>query len=654
MVIAHNLLAYNSNRMLGVSTGSIKKSTEKLSSGYKINRAADDAAGLTISEKMRSQIRGLTKASENAQDGVSFCQIADGALDEVHSMLKRCQELSIQAANGTNTDGDRQNIQQEIAAISKEIDRVHESSIFNELRVFPDSGNRPVAALIADTSSLTGGISREVTAGRSVISFEFIGVNGNPATVQESKSSGSANPASIANSEMAGFVVDAAASAVSKLAEKLPSLFAKASSSNIQIGLELSPQSVGGTLATASIYLTSTSSSSVASYKMWVDTADYPIDKFPTMTAQKKADLAATIAHEMTHLVMDDTLTSGMLGVFPKWFKEGTAQMSSGDNGWLSGQLNPSSSDDKIRQYKAQLTNMPYGAGYAASMYLAQVASGKTEVNNTNIAEGLDKLFTQIAENIDSDIRTSGAAGSDILDRAINTVTNGKFTSVSDFQNKFTSSSDDDSLRFMKDFLNARGTGGAGSMLDALSKSEEEIFAAPSGSYGSYKINKDNKWYANAFGTGFVFPENLPSTGGGGQGNDRNGFILQVGAANRSEQQIFVKQFSISNESLFDGMEMDVSTVDSARFTIGIAQEADARISAVRSYYGAMQNRLEHTIANLDNVVENTTAAESQIRDTDMAKEMVNHTKTNILIQAGNAMLSQAMQTPQNVLQLLS
>ncbi len=135
MVVQHNMTAMNANRQLGVTVTSQKKVTEKLSSGYKVNRAADDAAGLTISEKMRSQIRGLTQASANAQDGVSCVQTAEGALTEVHSMLQRMNELAVKAANGTNTSADRKAIQFEVKALICEIDRVKQSTEFNTLKL---------------------------------------------------------------------------------------------------------------------------------------------------------------------------------------------------------------------------------------------------------------------------------------------------------------------------------------------------------------------------------------------------------------------------------------------------------------------------------------------------------------------------------------
>ena len=147
MVVQHNITAMNANRMLGVTTSTQAKNTEKLSSGYKINRAADDAAGLSISEKMRKQIRGLDRASSNAQDGVSAVQTAEGALAEVHDMLQRMNELAVQAANGTNSTSDRQSIQNEIDQLTTEIDRVAETTKFNEtylLKGDPDGGEKTI------------------------------------------------------------------------------------------------------------------------------------------------------------------------------------------------------------------------------------------------------------------------------------------------------------------------------------------------------------------------------------------------------------------------------------------------------------------------------------------------------------------------------
>ena len=147
MVVQHNLQAMNTNRMFNIITNKQSKSNEKLSSGYKINRAADDAAGLSISEKMRKQIRGLGRASTNAQDGISAIQTAEGALNEVHSILQRMNELAIQSANGTNSESDRTAIQNKIDQLTTEIDRTAEATKFNETYMLTPRCSRPINIL---------------------------------------------------------------------------------------------------------------------------------------------------------------------------------------------------------------------------------------------------------------------------------------------------------------------------------------------------------------------------------------------------------------------------------------------------------------------------------------------------------------------------
>ena len=156
MVVQHNLTAMNANRQLGITTGAQAKSSEKLSSGYRINRAGDDAAGLKISEKMRSQIRGLDKASSNAQDGVSLIQTAEGALNEAHSILQRMNELAVQSANGTNSQTDRDAIQAEIDQLSEEIDRVSETTKFNEMYLLKGNSDAATKTLNAHDAGIAG------------------------------------------------------------------------------------------------------------------------------------------------------------------------------------------------------------------------------------------------------------------------------------------------------------------------------------------------------------------------------------------------------------------------------------------------------------------------------------------------------------------
>lgn len=169
MVVQHNLTAANTNRQLGITTSGLQKSTEKLSSGYKINRAADDAAGLSISEKMRNQIRGLNKASDNAQDGISLVQTAEGALNEVHSMLQRMSELSVQAANGTNDTTDRSSINDEIQQLKTEIQRVSNTTQFNKMNILDGTFSNGANKLLQVGANANQTIQIDIDALQSVV-----------------------------------------------------------------------------------------------------------------------------------------------------------------------------------------------------------------------------------------------------------------------------------------------------------------------------------------------------------------------------------------------------------------------------------------------------------------------------------------------------
>ena len=186
MVVQHNLSAINTNRQMGVVTNALQKSTEKLSSGYKINRAADDAAGLSISEKMRSQIRGLNKASDNAQDGISLIQVAEGALNETHSILQRMNELATQAANDTNTSVDRQSIKDEIKQLNEELDRISSTTQFNKQDLLTGgfSGKLQVGALEGQTMDVK--ISLAVSAKGLMVSAVEVSTNAKAGAAMQS------------------------------------------------------------------------------------------------------------------------------------------------------------------------------------------------------------------------------------------------------------------------------------------------------------------------------------------------------------------------------------------------------------------------------------------------------------------------------------
>ncbi len=390
MVVQHNLAAMNSNRMLGVNTSSQSKSSEKLSSGYRINRAADDAAGLKISEKMRSQVRGLDRASTNAQDGVSLIQTAEGALNEAHSILQRMNELAVQGANDTNQDIDRDAINQELTALTAELDRISETTQFNK---------------------------QELLDGSFKDKKLHVGANSNQSI---SISIGKMDAASLGLKS-----ITYAKGSVTKTYNKINYL-----------GVEF----------------------------------EYDTSK----TAASNKSLFIQAAQEYGEKNFQDDM------IFMT--SDGSYGVVSGTTVW-----------DSLES-----------AGSAAS-YLASVYGGKAS----------DAWSALLASAIVTGT-TAGGFGSDVT-------------------------------------------------------------------------------------------INAPS----------------------------------------------VDDYDSANATLNAVQDAINRVSTQRSALGALQNRLEHTIANLDNVAENTQAAESRIRDTDMASEMVEYSKNNILAQAGQSMLAQANQSTQGILSLL-
>lgn len=624
MVITHNMTAMNSNRMLSNLSNRISKNSEKLSSGYRINRSADDAAGLSISEKMRSQIRGLDKATRNAEDGISFIQVAEGALNETHAILQRCKELTTQGANDTNVDADRTAIQQEIDMLMEELDDLSNQTKFNTLDVFLNDGVSNV--------SPKNGKSNEICIN---VEWSLVDASGNPVSVAESKAVG--KDTNYANSAFAKFIEKAATDAVASLYDKFGSSLFTTSSPNIKIGLNLATiDGAGGVLASAALSMSASSTYTTMSYTMNVDKADYDAADFANMTEAEKADLAATVAHEMTHLVMFDTLTDGMLGgadSFPSWFVEGMAQTASGDGGWVSYQISSSSSDAQIKSYMSKLLTMPYGAGYLGTMYLGYAAGSPSGDLETRITDGLNKIFTSL---------TSGKS----LDEAINE--NTSYSGLSAFESGF-KGADTNSLNFVKDLLAARGANGAGSLLTGgLNVSQTAGFAESTltdrGS--NYVIKSDNTKYMNAFGTGYTFPDK-PS-GIAGESED---LLLQVGAL--EGQNISIQRYDVSATALLGGKSLDVSTHELAGSSMTAVDEAIERVSSIRSYYGAMQNRLEKTISNLGYTKENVQQSESRIRDTNMAEEMVDFSKHNILLQAAQSMLAQVNQSTQGVVSLL-
>ena len=335
-----NISAWNAGRQLGITTKKKEKSTERLSSGYKINRAADDAAGLSISEKMRRQVRGLTQAAFNAQDGISMVQTAEGAMNEVHDMLHRMNELSVKAATGTLTDSDRMMVDAEVQQLKTEIDGISERTTFNEISLFPEGGRSPHNASqikskyfeltynVKDGSMIVSDADGEilVNSADTAVSVNGAqnGVSGASRAVQAT-SSGSV----LANTIATDLIPKAAA----QIASAFPALDAAIGTDTIKLGLSVSYiDGPNRTLAYASYQFYS--SGRPVGMGIKVDAADFNAADAEG-TGKRAEALRSTVAHELMHSVMQYTLTDGMSGrkgyKYPTWFVEGTAQLAGGN-----------------------------------------------------------------------------------------------------------------------------------------------------------------------------------------------------------------------------------------------------------------------------------------------------------------------------------
>lgn len=539
MVVQHNMQAANANRMLNITTNAQSKSTEKLSSGYRINRAADDAAGLTISEKMRKQIRGLDQASTNAEDGVSSVQTAEGALTEVHSMLQRMNELAVQASNGTNAESDRKAIQDEISQLTTEIDRVAETTKFNETYLLKGSkdGATKTNTLNAHDAGLKGTLV-DNGDGTSTFTAKSLAVGGN---------------VSIAGTEYT--IVDSG------------------------------------------------------------KTTDYTdLNGYTTPAA---GDKLTKDGETYTYVAANGTSPAGQTITTAGWFKDSnttttadTVTIAAGDKLTKDGKTTTLVGDTAAATNIATLKDAQ--AAIKAAAAASKVTIGGTEytvstktdlkaANPTATADDLAKMVTA-----DSSIKIGTA----------------QYYVVPKASDKDTDITLDDAYKKMAKELETASSIGT----DANSKA-----SVTNNGDGSFKIQQ-----------GKVTVQKSLS------------FSLHVGSDADMTNKISVDIEAMDSSSLgVKGINVNDDTGVAATYAIDAISDAISKVSSQRSALGAVQNRLEHTIDNLDNVVENTETAESRIRDTDMAEEMVNYSKNNILAQAGQSMLAQANQSNQGVLSLL-
>ena len=763
MRIQHNLNSLNTYNRLSAATQRLSKASKKLSSGYRINRSADDAAGLAVSEKMRSQIRGLSQAVRNAQDGINYIQTGEGALEEIHSILQRYKELAAESANGSyDNPTDRAALQLEWQQLCSETDQISETD-FNGHQIFDIGSNESKSSLIA----------LRTTDGA------FIPVMITHETLQETveKAIKDAPDKNFTEAALKNFSNAIKNNYLPQVLDRIVKTLPKSSVatvSGMQISYNLENEK-SNTLASVG--------STGTMFTLNINTEHLNMNGSGQI--EMTDSLASTITHEMVHAIMFDTLSNGMLGLdpidgvqgkteeayFPDWFCEGMAEAVSGglnrfaNLGSVDGSdgknlcilpiyNNSSYTDDQIinsippnyvknvdhwepsdelyklfaGKIKDTMNNYaPYEQGYAAVMYLGHLAinNGKSDapVNGSKIAEGLDRILCEVA---------SGKS----LNRVIKEQT-GKNTK--EFVDNFAAGGND-VVNFLKDFIKA--CNGKASIVDRPDNKIGRELAAGSGAgalgtpakltgaWNTLLAGGANHYFTLVFGEQtdppdpypFFSPNSNKYEGGSGitDGTDRNGnkpsnvipgggvnggvndpdkpddpndpdkpddpdnpdspnkpnnpaygnrgitpgsITLQVGSRSKD---IVKFSFAYDCDAVGDlkcdfncsakglGISgLSISKQEDANKALDRVDYAINKVSMMRTVFGAAQNRLEHKITNLTITNENLTESESSIRDTDMASEMLNFTKYNIIQQAAQSMLVQANQLPQSVLQLL-
>jgi flagellin len=562
MIINHNMGAMNANRNMGINQANANKSMEKLSSGLRINKAGDDAAGLAISEKMRGQIRGLDQASANAQDGISMVQTAEGALSETHSILQRMRELAVQSGNDTNVGVDRTEIQKEMNQLSSEINRIGNTTEFNTQKVLAGDGKVSVAKTTLFTDlALTSGSTTNTQVSQTT-SLTGVAAAGDTMT----------------------FTLNG---------QEIKVTFA--ASTATQIGGSTS--NVTGNSVTA--YFKSTA---VVDVKVAL-----------------KAALDAAI-------VANDTLR----GNFTTSSPVGGITVAATSGGAFAG------SAGSIAAVTKNGTVTMTGAA-AVGTTVSQAASTTIDLGTGAVSTFVGKGLTINGQSIEFYDGASGAYTGNAIGVDLKGVVAGagavEAAMVAQIGNKLTGVTLSVSGSDLK--ITANQGGVAGNQIKAEDGGVQKQFKATlqvGANQGQQFTIDVNDMRALAIGVSAV-----------------------AGGSDNATGAKYVASNNVTNgtDSTTREAALDVSSSVNSTNAIKTLNNAIEKVSAERSKLGAFQNRLEHTIANLGTSSENLTSAESRIRDVNMAKEMSTFSKNNILSQAAQAMLAQANQQPQQVLQLL-
>ncbi|MEW4230257.1 flagellin [Priestia megaterium] len=591
MRINHNIAALNTYRQFNNANNAQGKSMEKLSSGLRINSAADDAAGLAISEKMRGQIRGLDMAAKNSQDGISLIQTAEGALNETHDILQRMKELATQAANGTNTDSDRSEIQKEMNQLTSEVNRIGNTTEFNTQKLLDGGAGANKTALGSNEATGTaarGAVLQSVNpdavkAGSFALSAGDVGLKINGATFSLDGTGG------------ATYNADAIAMA-DGTAEGL-----KAALENLktdELGVKLSEFADVNVTENGVVTITAKGTGDASNISIVVPTTGAAATAAEGATLQTQLGLPATMDFDAGDTITGTDGTAAVVKGNEVDLSKLTADNLQGKKFdlELNGEKTTITLDDSAVAAGSIVGTNPTKTELAAILnaaITAQVGANKVTVSTDAASDKL--IFTQDNATIQKDGSTpSLKISGDLASTLLGGVTDGKNAVGGTFTAKF----------------QIGASNGQTFQMDVQDMRAQALHISGTTSGGSHEDVAGAKFTATTDVTN-------------GTNNEATEYAL------------------------------DVSSNESATAAIEVLDNAIQSVSAQRSQLGAFQNRLEHTINNLSTSSENLTAAESRIRDVDMAKEMMNQTKNSILGQAAQAMLAQSNQLPQGVLQLL-
>lgn len=716
MVISHNLLAMNAQRQFNITGTNKKKSTEKLASGYKINRAADDAAGLAISEKMRRQIRGLNQGARNTQDGISLLQVADGALNEVHDMLHRMSELSIQAANDTNTSSDRAAIQQEIDQIVSEIDRIGNDTEFNTRKLFKgqpvgtdETGRKyrieyetittTYTETVEDVNTYTEtvpahyGVSSVNASGqltdssnnRFLLTADETGLHINSDLYKWSEiySSGGDTLSSLGQFQSYNIAYNGSTITINTAdCADIKSLIN--SLDGVEINYTENSRSV-----TSPILSISADPFIMSNPKTWnVDSGDNTTISFS--------------ANENSILFKNGTKTVNTVPWSRVEFTEGTDTVEAKIKSSIPVTFTLNKTDNYVEDFKAILQSnaapsISYHGDYKygpVSDYTITVGSSTYKMGVYNLEEALSDVGFTGGTVVENKKATGTIYSHGVHDIYFDLYANNKkmrfyLDDTGDVRlDRSTSAGESFLYRFYyqkqdKSMSNAyveipikytRDMTASETRQDLYNRMVSISFASeytPQSTYiGASSGVVTTKRYSidglNDAPDETVTREEITYHD---EERTREEVIEKKVYIDDDEEEIEQRELWIqSGAEVGDGMfivigsmnsqilgvkDLDVSSYENAGKSIDAVSKAIDIISGMRSNIGAQQNRLEHTYKNVTNTAENTQAAESRIRDTDMAKEMVELSKHNILEQVGTSMIAQANQSNQGVLSLL-